>query len=52
MKNILEFLVHPLVEENINNDDAVLIMGHSLKVKAESEYALFTVKTVITISSI
>ena len=52
MKNILEFLVHPLVEENINNDDAVLIMGHSLKVKAEREYALFTVKTVITISAI
>ena len=52
MNKILEFLVHPLVEENINNDDAVLIMGHSLKVKAEREYALYTVKKVIKISAI
>jgi hypothetical protein len=29
------------VEENVNNDDAVLIMGHSLKVKAERKFPAF-----------
>ncbi len=29
------------VEENVNNDDAVLIMGHSLKVKAERKSLAF-----------
>jgi hypothetical protein len=28
------------VEENVNNDDAVLILGHSLKVKAERKLTI------------